>query len=192
MEKKEVGALEPKEDEEVSKMPEEEGEGEEEEEEESVVSKPPVAKPAEPQRPQIDRRQLEVARNELSLLFDKLNSGKDRHYTSSNCIIKSIFEHTLDEVNKTKVSRLSEAKEEVSDNIRELLKSLNLSFDKRINEASYSQIEGSFLKGIVDEQIMQMTPKQLSQLSMKINNEMVTPDIKKYMAYVEDHINKKI
>ena len=51
MEKKEVGALEPKEDEEVSKMPEEEGEGEEEEEEESVVSKPPVAKPAEPQRP---------------------------------------------------------------------------------------------------------------------------------------------
>ena len=80
-----------------------------------------------------------------------MNSGKDRHYTSSNCIIKSIFEHPLEEVNKTKNSRLSEAKEEVSDNIRELLKSLNLSFDKRINESSYSQIEGSFLKGIVDE-----------------------------------------
>ena len=124
---------------------------EEEGEESEIGSAPPQAeKPAEPPRPQIDRKQLEVARNELSLLFDKHSTPKERTYVSSNCVIRSIFDHPLDEVNKSKNSRLTEAKEEVSDNIRELLKSLNLQFDKPINESSLTAIQSMYLQGLVD------------------------------------------
>lgn len=58
-----------------------------------------------------------------------------------------------------KSQRLSEAKEEVADNIKELLKSQQLNLDKPIIRKNLTEIEQEYLLEKVDPQIMLMTRK---------------------------------
>ena len=98
-----------------------------EEEESEFTSKLSTRKVEQP-KPTINRQQLIEASRTLGGLFHQIESQQDKTYTSSSCVIKSIFEHSLEEVNKTKQHRLTEARSEVEENIKALLEPKKLSF----------------------------------------------------------------
>lgn len=93
---------------------------------------------------------MEDARKHLGGLFQAIDESGDKTYTSSKCVIKSIFNHPLDEVCKMKSQRLGEAKEEVCDNIKALLEPKKLVFNQVVRRENLTQIEQDHLYDKVD------------------------------------------
>jgi hypothetical protein len=65
-------------------------------------------------------------------------------------VIKSIFEHSLEEVNKTKNHRLLEARSEVEENIKALLEPKKMSFNPTVQKKNLSSIEQEYLYDKID------------------------------------------
>ena len=176
---------------------------EEEEEEESEftskissrmdkLQKVAEVKAPEAQKPTINRAQLIEASRTLGGLFEQINESENKTYTSSSCIIKSIFDHNLDEVNKMKAHRLNEAKSEVEENIRALLEPKKLSFNPTVQKKNLTIIEQEHLYDKIDVQILQMTRQQIGAFTSQINNEMRDPKLEPFINFINQNIEKRM